>query len=257
MNESLVKYLAGLIDADGSLMFIYRPIKDGYRLQLHLALCAATSIDKQQFIPSLPSLTELGTVTYAEGKKDTWSDTYTWHVCKRSDFEKLIPRLVKHMVLRDGHFKWCLDILRETKGKILTEEDVARLKQAMPEVRRSIPHLKSHVHPTWAWTAGFLDGDGHYSLRYNKKTGRTVCRMGAVSQKSSRVTLDLLNKAFGGSLYEEEDCIRWHRNLGPRDAKFSLPFLAKMVQHSRLKKHKIETIIHNIKQRLSENMPKG
>lgn len=255
LKESLVKYLAGLIDADGSLALLFRPIKGGYRLQLHLCLKAATSIDKHQLIPSLPELTGVGTVTYHNETK--WSDIYAWHVTKRSDLERLIPRLIKHMILKDGHFNWCLDMLRATQGTVLTAADKERLQKISTEGRYTFAHLREHTHPTWAWTAGFLDGDGYYSLRFNKQTGRTVVRCGAVCHKNARVTLDLLHKAFGGSLYEEQDWIRWHRNLGPRDSKFSLPFLAKLTYHSKLKKHKIETLIHNIKQRLSENEPTG
>lgn len=257
MNETLVKYLAGLIDADGSLAFIYRKVKSGYRLQLHLTLAASTSIDRTGFISTLPTLTQLGTVTYYTPKNDNWAPNYTWHICKRSDHEKLLPRLIKHMVVKDGFFDWALAMLRNTKNKILTEEEVSMMRRIIPEVRITAPHRKEHVHPTWAWTAGFLDGDGHYSLRHNRKTNRTVTRMGAVCHINHRASLDLLYKAFGGSLRVDGDCLRWHRNLGPRDAKFSLPFLAKITQHTHLKKHKVETIIHSIKQRLSENPPKG
>lgn len=254
MNETLVKYLAGLVDADGCISLLYRPIKGGWRLQLHLSLSGAVSIDKHDFIKSLPLSTKLGTTTSRQPENRAKQNV--WHVCKRSDLEKLLPRLIKHMVVKGGHFQWCLDMLRNTKNKVLSDKDVSALKAAHYISRRESVR-KSKNHPTWAWTAGFLDGDGYYSLRHNKKTGRTVCRMGAVSHKDDRESLDLLHKAFGGSIYNEKDWVRWHRNLGPRDAKFSLPFLAKVANHSHLKKHKIESIIHNIKQRLSKKTPEG
>ena len=255
MNETLVKYLAGLFDADGTIQFIYRPLKDGYRLQVHMSVDGAESIDKKGFIPSLPGLTELGTTT--SRVRENWSPVHTWHVCKRSDLEKIIPRITKHMVLKGTHFMWCLEMLRATQGKVLSSEEVDLLKESIKQSRINTKWRTAKKHPSWYWTAGFLDGDGYYSLRHNKKTGRTTIRMGAVAHERDRATLDLLHKAFGGSLYKDGNVIRWHRNLGPKDANFSLPFLAKMSTRSRLKQHKIETIIHHIRQRLSEKKPKG
>lgn len=257
MNETLIKYLAGLIDADGTIQFVYRPVKNGYTLHLRMSLDAASSVDHKGFIPSLPELTGLGKVYRREGRGPNRSEMYTWSVGIKSDLEKIIPRLVKHMVVKATHFDWCLTTLRSNSGKILTEKEVQFLKKEIVTSRQTSSWKTSKKHPTWAWTAGFLDGDGFFSLRYNKKTGATTTRMGAVCHKNDRRSLDLLHKAFGGSLYEEKDCIRWHRNLGPADAKFSLPFLAKIVQHSKLKGYKIEQIIHNIRQRLSKNKPKG
>lgn len=253
MQESFVKYLAGLIDADGSIQFLYRPLKEGWRLQIHLALSAAESTDREgKLIKSLPEQTGLGTVTREIPANPNWSPRNVWHVCARSDCEKLIPRLAKHMVLKDGLFTWCLQKLRETKNVVLNEEDVESLKKELKSRREFPENLKKRSHPTWAWAAGFLDGGGYYSLRRGRYT-----RCGAVCHENDRVTLDLLHKAFGGSIRKERNVLRWHRNLGPRDASFASKFLGKMVQHSRLKKHKIEMILHANKQRLSRATPAG
>ena len=71
MQESLIKYLAGLCDADAALSFRFNPSKNGHRLHLLLHLSAAESIDKKgRFVKSLIELTGVGTF-YSRKRQNT------------------------------------------------------------------------------------------------------------------------------------------------------------------------------------------
>lgn len=261
MNESLVKYLAGLLDADGSLSFeAHRGYDDRVRISLKLHLVSSNSIDRHGFVASLPTLTGFGNVNqYSNGDR-----VYTqWFVGHRADLEMLLPRLIKHMVVKARHWQWLLDYWREfrsqAKGqKSLSEEDYATLSAASRESRRTrIGPVKPKNHPTWAWVAGFIDGDGCFSFRSgrNKNT-----RMSVSAHVDDLFVLEFLQNAFGGTIRpnsHKENVRVWWRGLGPTHGSFALNFLPKLVKHSRFKTHKIEQLIHFHRQRLSVSAPAG
>lgn len=261
MNESLVKYLAGLLDADGSLSFeAHRGYDDRVRMSLKLHLAAAESIDGHGFVASLPALTGFGNVnTYAVGER-----RYTqWFVGHRADLEMLVPRLVKHMVVKPQHWQWLLDYWREFRSqekgqKSLSEAEWQALAAASRESRRTrVGPLKPKNHPTWAWLAGFLDGDGCFS--FGASRDRHV-RLSVTAHVVDVCVLEFLQSAFGGTIKPhgaKADVRVWWRGLGPRDRRFALSFLPRLVEHSRLKKHKIEQMIHFHRQRLSVSAPAG
>ncbi len=104
MEESLVEYLAGLLDADGSLSFSFKhdQNREGrYFIGLALRLTASDAVDQNGFVESLPEITGMGT-TSRYGRKQQF---VVWNVSKLSDLERLIPRLTKHMVVKAKHWQ--------------------------------------------------------------------------------------------------------------------------------------------------------
>lgn len=251
-TETEIKYLAGLMDADGCLSFRFT---DNY-CYLELSLAASESIDKHGYVDSLGE--RAGSVSIREYPGTNWSPSHQWRVSKRSELNMLLPRIIKHMVVKGKHWNNLFTKYTELKATLLTDSEIEKLKTWSSASRKEAGPLKPKNHPTWAWTAGFLDGDGYYSLQYGKvKHSPNYCslRMGAVCHKDDRVSLDLLHKAFGGNFKEEGDILRWYRNLGPRDKSFAVPFLQKVHAHSKLKKWKIEQMLafhNNQLQRLTE-----
>jgi hypothetical protein len=260
MNESLVKYLAGLLDADGSLSFAFkcdqnRPDRYFAGLKLHLA--SSDAVDKVGFVTSLPLLTGMGTVNRG-GPRDQFID---WYVSRRADLEMLIPRLVKHMVIKAGHWEWLLNTwrnLRSDRGTISAEERAALTTQSKESRRSRVGPLKPKNHPTWAWLAGYLDGDGTYHYRHNlaRTTGYWQWKMAvsAVAHVNDRCVLDFLHTHFGGGIgpqWQSPDVLVWTRSLGYQNRAFALRFLPRLAKHSRLKRPKIDAMIHHHRQRLS------
>lgn len=261
MNESLIKYLAGLLDADGNLSFNYTAdnYKENYfSLGLRLNLGAASSIDKHGFVASLPTLTGMGTghspTLYAGNGKYV-----NWQVTKRADLEMILPRLTKHMYIKARHWLWMMEIWRDVRAKEHGSKSIhalerATLEQAKKESRKfRVGPLKPKNFPSWAWLAGYLDGDGWYMHR-NPEVRRYEMHVGACAHITDASVLAWLQNSFGGSVRphsQSANVMQWRRSLSNADRSFALRFLPKLVKHSRLKRHKIELMIHHHQQRLS------
>lgn len=253
-NESEIKYLAGLLDADGCF---HLKIVDGKYVAGELSLSASESIDKKGYIHSLGE--RAGYVTTTHYPDSNWSTSHKWRVCKRTELNMLMPRLLKHMVIKAKHWKFLFDILVSHRGA-QPEDFVKSLPEIQTESRRTnVGPLKPKNHPTWAWVAGYLDGDGWYTFKKHPNKEAKNCmtlRVGAVCHESDVIGIELLFKAFGGQVrVDEKGYYRWNRNLGVKDSSFAIRFLKKVHRHSRLKIWKIERMLefHNNRlQRLSE-----
>lgn len=261
LNESLVKYLAGLLDADGSLSFGFK--EDSNRpgrffVTLRLNLSSSDAVDKAGFVDSLPGVTDMGAVyRYGADKQFT-----QWYVSKRAHLEMLLPRLLKHMVLKACHWEWLLNEWRGFRGTSISAEERKRLGEDSKQSRKErLGPLKPKNHPTWAWVAGYLDGDGCYTYRRHliKDTGywQWTMNVSAVAYVGDALVLEFLHRTFGGKLSpKRETMVEWKRSLGYHNRSFALRFLPRVARHSRLKRHKIDAIIHHHQQRLSVSGPK-
>jgi len=245
-GETESKYLAGLLDADGSLSFVH---KGGY-LSLMLHLSMSESIDRDgKYAKYLSS--KVGKL-HTRKRDDNWAIQNEWVIYARNEHEAVLPHIIKHMVVKGKKWQFMLETLRESKAKKFSEEEFLALRE---QANAMTGPVKPKSHPTWAWVAGYIDGDGWYMMR---DRGRQVERqVGVVSHIDHPAGLELLHKAFGGVLKEDRGHLRWIKNLGPRDKQFAIDFLKKMVNHSNLKKWKIEQILSTYSQRLSDITPTG
>lgn len=245
-SETEKKYLAGLLDADGSLVYVHN---NGYlHLMLHLSM--SESIDRNgTYSKYLGS--KVGQISTRK-RDDNWAIQNEWVVRKRSDLEKLLPHITKHMVVKGAKWQHMLETFRAYKGKVISEGDLVNLRKDASQHKGSIKFKK---HPTWAWTAGYIDGDGWYLKRERGK--HTEQHVGVVSHPDHPEGVELLHKAFGGVLKNDRGHLRWIKNLGPRDKRFAISFLKKMVNHTHLKKWKIEQLLSTYSQRLSDLTPTG
>lgn len=262
MNETMIKYLAGLLDADGSLSFTFKKydkVEDTNFLGLMLSLASSDAVDERGFIDGLPEETGMGGL-YRYGKNNQFK---SWRISKRSDLEMILPRLIKHMVIKGKHWQWLFETWREQRGAWISTAQRVELTAGSQRSRvENAGPVKPKNHPTWAWLAGYLDGDGWYRLKYQKPPQNYwQISVGAVAHDKDIGVLQFLHKAFGGVIREQGQAPNvkvWWRSLGIRDSSFALRFLPNLVKHSRLKRHKIEQIIaHHHQQRLSVQTPTG
>ena len=257
-TETQIKYLAGLIDADGSLHFHFRKYEDRYNVTLKLVLQQSLSIDNEgKFINSLIDYMGFIQEINIQSQKETWSNANRWTVNSQAELNMLIPRLTKHMVIKAKHFKNLHDKYNTLFGKSVTELEMNELKEFSINSRKDTGPLKPKKHPTWAWVAGYLDGDGCYYMRKRKKNWgvSTELLVKVVAHDNDVQALQLLQKVFKGNLKNNgyENTHYWTRNLGNQDATFAMHFLRKMHFHSQLKRHKIEKMLHYHSQRLNES----
>lgn len=243
MTETEVKYLSGLIDADGSIGFEFT----NKRVYLALSLISAESIDKHGFVKSLPETTGFGTVCQKDRQVETWSKVHVWKVTKAKDLEMLLPRLIKHLVIKGKHFQRMFDKWKEYRSKILEEHIIEQLRLFAKISRSDAGPVKPKKHPTWSWVAGYLDGDGSYVFK--KAPSQSTARMfvQATAHENDKIGLELLLKAFGGYINTRGTAcphiLDWKHSLGKSNQAFAVHFLTKVLRHSRLKKHKIETLL--------------
>lgn len=254
MNETDVKYLAGMLDADGSISFNF--IRNKY-LSLRVVVVSTESTDfKGRMIKSLP----FGVIVKTTPNNTKWALRRDWVLTKSADLEKVLPRVTKHMVTKGKHFKRVYDTWREYKGRALTEKEIEFLRKFIKESRKYSGPVKAKKHPTWAWVAGILDGDGCYFNKYYPNKSYRMMQVTLTHHKDDRVSLDLMKKAFGGRIVAKSGnpkVLIWIRNLGFSETTFSLKFLRRVLRYSRCKRHKIEKIIHMHSQRLSDSDPTG
>jgi intein/homing endonuclease len=263
MKESFIKYLAGLLDADGSLSFGFKRDynrDDTFFISLQLKLTAADSVDRNGFVESLPFETGMGT-TSRYGKHNQY---VVWNISKRSSLEMIIPRLTKHMIVKGKHWYWMFSLWRDyLRGeKTFSSCNREMLTQAVKESRKTkAGPIKPKNHVTWAWLAGYLDGDGCYSYRsgkYKSYRDRTykqwTIKVTAIAHITDICVLEMLKKCFGGrvvGMNKSSNVMIWERSLGYQNRSFALNFLPKVAKHSRLKRYKIDQMIHHHRQRLS------
>lgn len=259
LTETDFKYLAGLIDADGWISFQFNRSKYSTGktyLNLSLGLAASDTIDREgKFMEWLVSHC---------GNLSSYRDINnrlirTWNLGKRSDLAQFIPRLTKHMVIKAKHIDRLFGIFCNLQGKNLTESETALLRATSVESRLDTGPLKAKNFCSKAWTAGFLDGDGHYGIHKKKQTNYTALSIDALVSESDRCALELLKKTYGGEIHYQDGNPRWYRGLGKQHHAFAIRFLKTMHRHSRLKRHKIEQMLafHNWPQRLTESTPTG
>lgn len=260
MNETQAKYLAGLLDADGSLSFTFKETdnKNGfYYVGLRMGLSASDGIDKLGFVADLPNSTGFGSVSRSSKNEHI----VTWVVSKRADLEMLLPRVIKHMVIKGKHWNWLLKRWREIRVggapvPLPTRESLTEASKAS-RVERVGP-LKAKNYPTWAWLAGYIDGDGWYTHRrnWNKRdqSWQWGMRVGIVAHENDACGLELIQNAFGGAItpHTQSPTLKvWQHSLGYQNKAFALRFLPHLAKHSKLKRDKIDAIIHHHRQRLS------
>jgi len=261
-TETEIKYLAGLLDADGSLFFSFSKYKDVWNVRLNLVLQQSFSNDKDgKYLKSLSE--KMGNIQFINlsEKNPNWSDAYRWKVGSIEELNKLIPRLTKHLVIKGKHFKSMFEMYLTLINKSVTQEGKEALEKFAKESRLDVGSVKTKNHPTWAWVAGYLDGDGCYHIRKRKKNWGIQIEMlvKVVAHNGDKVSLDLLQKAFNGKVVKNsyEETHVWTRSLGFSNRQFALHFLRKVLRHSKLKKHKIEQMIHIHLQRLTDKTPAG
>lgn len=261
-TETEIKYMSGLMDADGSLMFHFTKYKDRFTVKLKLVLQQSLSIDHNGgYINRLKEYGGFVQFIKIAADDNNWADANRWTVTHSTELNTLIPRLSKHMVIKAKHWMAMLDKLNSIYGRSVTEEEMNELKEFALTSRKNVGPLKPKTHPTWAWVAGYADGDGCYFMRTRKK-GNSIWKelqLSVVSHDDDKIGLELLEKAFGGRLRKSpnENTYIWTRSLGINDRTFAIHFLRKMQRHSYLKRHKIESMLHYHQQRLSESNPTG
>ena len=244
-NETLNKYLAGFIDADGTLAFHFNKTVDGYfRIGLQFGI---TQIDNRgrgfKLVEFLKESYGVGSLSDVPSKKQKY-----WKVANKDELEKFLPHVIKHMVIKGKHFQRMLEKRRELAGVNLTQEQVDVLRQFAKESRKDTGSIRYKKNASPAWLAGYIDGDGY--LRHSDKEHWLKIHV----QTSDVVAVELIQNTYGGKIYTttKENIKEFRLNFGASFYGTANKVLKAIIPHLRIKRHDAEMILHWHKQRLSE-----
>jgi hypothetical protein len=149
------------------------------------------------------------------------------------------------------------DAWKDNRGNLLSEEECDVWREFSKNSRSDSGPLKAKNFVSHTWLAGYLDGNGSFraGLRKNGVYGGQQrydyqASVHASCHKNDTSVLALIHKTHGGYIRQHStnpNCMTWERSLGRKHSSFAVPFLSKLVAHSRFKKHKIEQLLafHN------------
>lgn len=249
-NETLNKYVAGFVDADGTLAFHFNKTVDGFfRIGLQFGI---TQIDNRgrgfKLLQDLRDAYDVGSITDVKDKNQKY-----WKVAGKNDLEKFLPHIIKHMVIKGKHFQRMLEKRRELSGVDLTQDQVDELRRFAKESRADTGSTRYKKNASPAWLAGYIDGDG-----YLRCSGREHWLKIHV-QKSDVCSVELIQRTYGGKIYDtaKENIKEFRLNFGASFYGIATKVLKAIIPHLRLKRHDAEMILYWHKQRLNEKNPKG
>ena len=180
------KYLAGLLDADGSIMLKWTP-----------KACIYVSFAQKN--PGIEFLRVVASSLTPPSLPEVWghfqiipdSGTAEWRV-GGSRAISILMRIKRYLVIKRAIAECAIEINGKPRSTDI-EARFASTKGASPMPK----------HPTRKWVAGFLDGDGTFNIVL-PGDGRWACQptVMVMVPKWERVAVDLLAKAYGGSQQE-------------------------------------------------------
>lgn len=242
-SEQLNKYVAGLFDSDGCICLRYSKDRkpDYYRIYLSVSIGQSASVDDDfSLLRALRDYYDLGSVTYRDVPGDMhkslvgqWRLSYT---------ESLIfmNRIGKHLRIKGTHADNLIWVAQELNKTIIHKDCLEELKEFSKCSRLNSRWMKHPKHLSWAWVAGFLDGDGHY--RYRQRGNGFDIYVTFNCSETDRFIADFFKVCFSGNVFvNAKNLAIWKRNLGVQSKTFAIYFLEKMRMYSCLK-YKYDTI---------------
>lgn len=212
------KYLAGFLDADGSIgvRFTVTSSKPQFEVSFH------QNTDQDEVIHRIHEELGCGSLLY---RTSNFGTKYSSLILRKSDGRKLLSRIGQYLVVKRHFAHIVLDLLDRSFAKEEIPAIIAYLK-----VHRFEPSLPLPVHPSRGWAAGYLDGDGSFSVTKLSKLGPVANLMLHVAcDKRKTEGIELLKKAFGGNIYTmaQDRCRQWSLLMDPAKVRAIMPDLAK------------------------------
>jgi len=240
MNETDIKYFAGLLDADGCVSLRFITSKGVRRVSVGLSLS-----QRESHAAPVLQLCELFNVTphYRDGKVE-------FSAARKTKLLAFADRVCKYMVVKGSLLRFAVDSAYQRESSTVSPEEEQSLRKEFTERRRIGGPVKSIKHVSSSWAAGFLDGDGNYSMRLRKtKNGRSddLCVRVGLTKTEKVLALQKLADRFGGVLHKERDkrgYFNWRLSLGKGNKKLAVSFLKDMRKRSKVKREKIEKLLH-------------
>ena len=243
-SEQLNKYLAGLFDADGTIGLKFKRHTTGlFSCYLSCSITQAFSSDPDgSLLSALCKYYGLGKIYYTIPKQENWSAQTKW-LLNEKDTKKLFNLVGKHLRIKATHFDNMVWLCNNLRGySRLDIWHTGELKDFQECSREGSRWLKHPKHVSYAWMAGFIDGDGHWCCRLNRTRDHKGCTSNTLKlmigvKDTDRHVLEFIKGSFRGSLIERKDGTWiWSRALGRNSRTFAIRFLKNIRKFSCLER---------------------
>lgn len=183
------KYIAGFLDSDGHIGV---QLKADARPQLVISF--SQSISQDEVIHRIHE--EVGGSLNVRTPSVKGQD-YTTVTFSQRDAKQLLNRMGQFLVVK-RHFSQVAYELCERTDILRSEHE--KLK-AYLAVHRKLESLPLPKHPTRGWTAGYLDGDGCFSVNRLSPWGSAAMLLHVAAEAGKTEGLEILHKAYGGRIH--------------------------------------------------------
>lgn len=222
-----VKYVAGFVDADGSIMAHIQK-RDENRYGLY------------------PKV-NIGQLTFRDNLLREISEEYDVNIYRRESAdmslldltgtkaERFLQIIKKHLVIKDDLAEYVLNLPKE-----VSKEELKEVKKTIKFLRKK--DVSSKNHPSRKWMAGYIDGDGCFTGRVNQK-GVLTTKLTIASSCDALAGINLIKKAFGGSVRIVGNSSYYELSLGVSKTKELYEFCGK---HLRIKMTQMALIVSHV-----------
>lgn len=218
MAELSEKYIAGFLDADGSIQVAWRHNTDENKrkgvARGYLSLEFTQMTRNDEVLQRIKNAIGGCIVVNTERESSTLK-------LLGSEAVKVLSRLEKYLVVKRHYARVVLELV----GKDLPLDQAKAFLKAQRKVKGTLPN-----YPSRKWLAGYFDGDGSFQVRIGK--GRTAAQPVASVTASAYDAegVELLAKCFGGSLAVKnnggDDLTCWTLTMPPSKVKQFVGYFA-------------------------------
>ena len=219
------------MDADGN--FNINRTDDGY---VRFTVSVTSSENTDTDFKMLRYISETFSLGSTRIHENIHGKLMTWKVASLSEQEQLLPILIRHLVIKGTYAQYCLNIRRKYKGKPCPLEDWEEIKKELQLQRQTTKAAVHKKHMTWAWFAGYVDGDG--CLASPTKFSN---RLSITAHENDVEGIKLIQHSIGGTikpLPKKPWLYNYSFTIGVKSKQKSLAILKKYLTHSKMK-HKI------------------
>lgn len=239
------KYLAGLIDSDGSIRWNH--IQEGRTPGIVLSISQLQSRDK---VFHLIAETFGGTVHSRQRPEVRCPNPVSeWQICG-SKARMLLQRILKYVVIKYDYFNWALEI--SAAPLLITSIEFNKIRKE----KRNTPCAYIRNFPSRKWLAGYFDGDGTVGVSHVGQDNKAIIRFGITAHKLDSMGIELIQKNFGGSFSDtskDRSCTQWTLYLSKNNREQGINFLDYFFKNSVIKYDQLLAV----KQYLDAEFPDG
>lgn len=178
------KYIAGFMDSDGCVMVKWKtPTQKPI-----LSVSWSQRQDQDEVLYLIQEV--IGGSIRTKEKSGTF---YSELVLTGKEAHTALNRFVQHLVIKRDYAEACIAASQVPPIDLIAAK--ARLKAIRVGGRRDTPQ-----HPSRKWLAGYFDGDGNIACSIYKPTGTATIMLNLATAEWDLVGIQLVKKAFGGSI---------------------------------------------------------